>query len=353
MGLLCIFWLFESWDAKKKPNTFEIMFLLFLFVRILSILFAQFPAVSYITLAKEALFYLGFFAMSYYLKVFTAKQRKQLLLVLITSGVIVSIVGITKFMLNDVARAESFTSGYMTFSNYLLAIFCFTISLDFREIDKKSKIFWVITVSLLLTGIVTSLGRTGVALAIFFIVVIAVMHFKTKILYLITAVILAALLSGVAIKCNHQEIQSRVQNVTKYSDRDIIYKGAKAVMAQHPWLGFGPMSFHEVFPFRNELVDKGVGSWHNDYVQMYMESGIFALMMYLVLLGSLVIKEFGNYRKIRTRLTYESGVSLGLLFALLSLYLTALTSGFIFSPVLSLLFAFLSRMLVQRSWRGK
>ena len=341
MTLLCIFWLFEKWDEKKKPNLFEIMFILLLFLRILSIFFAQYPSASYITFTREALLYVGFFAMNYYLRVFSTEQKKQLLMVMIVSGVVVSLVGITQFMLNRVARAESFTSGYMTFANYLLTIFSFTISMNISELKKNEKIAWTAGIALLLTGIVTSLGRTSVAIALVVAVGVAVMHFRSKIVYIVTAIVLAALLSGLAFKCNHQEIQGRIQNVAKYSDRDILYKGAVKVIGQHPYLGFGPTSFHEVFPYRDELVDKGVNSWHNDYLQMYIESGIFAFILYLLLLGSLFYKGFVHYRNIKDKGRYESGFALGLVLALVSLCLTAVTAGFIFSPVLSLLFAFL------------
>ena len=41
---------------------------------------------------------------------------------------------------------------------------------------------------------------------------------------------------------------------------------------QHPILGFGTRTFNETFLLHDQLVDRGVGGWHNEYLQVYLES---------------------------------------------------------------------------------
>jgi O-antigen ligase len=50
------------------------------------------------------------------------------------------------------------------------------------------------------------------------------------------------------------------------------------VYARHPFVGFGPRTFREVFPLMQQLADKGTSSWHNDFLQVYMESGLLGLI---------------------------------------------------------------------------
>ena len=58
---------------------------------------------------------------------------------------------------------------------------------------------------------------------------------------------------------------------------------------QHPIVGFGPRTFHEIFPLFDAMPIRGVGSWHNDYLQVYMESGLLGLLPQLWLVGTVII----------------------------------------------------------------
>ena len=56
------------------------------------------------------------------------------------------------------------------------------------------------------------------------------------------------------------------------------------LITRHPLVGFGPRTFTEIFPLFQEMPVKGVGSWHNDFLQIYMESGLVGLIALLWLI---------------------------------------------------------------------
>jgi O-antigen ligase len=69
------------------------------------------------------------------------------------------------------------------------------------------------------------------------------------------------------------------------SGRAVLWSTAWEMRAEHPLTGFGPRTFRSIFPAFDRLADKGVSSWHNDYVQVYMDSGLVALLPFLALIG--------------------------------------------------------------------
>ena len=72
--------------------------------------------------------------------------------------------------------------------------------------------------------------------------------------------------------------------------RDTIWRGALMLIGEHPFVGFGPRTFLSVFPLFDQMTVRGVSSWHNDYLQVYMESGLLGLLPLMWLVWT-VIKE--------------------------------------------------------------
>ena len=95
-------------------------------------------------------------------------------------------------------------------------------------------------------------------------------------------------------------IKEQVEKITYLADRDIIWLGAKEISLQHPLIGFGPRTFHQVFPFKERFSDKGIGGWHNDFLQIYFESGIIGLISFLVLLWVIIKSSFNQLRNKKT-----------------------------------------------------
>ena len=105
-------------------------------------------------------------------------------------------------------------------------------------------------------------------------------------------------------------------------------------MLKHTFLGFGPRTFQQIFPYTNEFSDKGIGGWHNDFLQVYFESGIAGLMTFLFLIFLIIYNGNISFK-------LNNICNPGIFLSLIGLILSAFTAGFITSVVLSIVFVFL------------
>ncbi len=331
---LIMLWLLEPNNEKKKSfGSIEIYFLVFVCIRILSIFFSEHFELSVHALYKDALFYIGFFPLVFYLKSFSQERKKRILEVFLLFSIVVALLGISKFLLEIKPRAESIVSGYASFSTFLLVGLAIYFSF-FSDLKKRIN-SWLVSFGgiLILLAIVLALGRAdlGIAIAIIFI---ATIQKKIQLKYLLPIVGMTALFSLFSFQQNSSEIKVRVSQPATMSDRDILWKSAFQLSGEHPLLGFGPRTFDKIFPNRDLLVDKDVGAWHNDYFAVYLESGILGLIIFL-LLGFIVIKN--GFKKFLFTNNWRWGVFI----SLVAMFLSAAMSGFVNNPILSLLFVFL------------
>lgn len=331
--LLVITWLADSKKNKLALNRIGFIFFAFISIRIISIVFSEYFLLSVHALYKDALYSIGFFAMASYIKSFSNNQRKNILELFLLFSVIVSLVGITKFMLGIKPRAESIVSGYATFSTYLLAGIAIFFSF-FSDLKKRiNPWFLVVSGILILLAIVLALSRAdlGIAIAIVFL---AALQKKMEWKYLLPVLFLTAILSLFSFQQNSGEIKSRLSQPATMSQRDVLWKSAFQLADEHPLIGFGPRTFEKIFPNRDQLSDKGVGGWHNDYLTVYLESGIVGLMVFLLLIYQIVKKGYQKF-------LFTDKWNWGIFISIIALLLSAGMSGFINNPILSLLFVFM------------
>lgn len=340
-GLLVLVWLFESNKSKIKAlDTLSYIFIVFVVIRILSAILSDFPESSNQIYYKDLLFFLSLFVFRYYLKVFDERKIRTIYYALVIAGIFIACIGLTRFLTGDVERAQSFTSGYSTFSSYLVSLIGFAVVLFKLIKAKKQRLLLAAGIVLMLSGIVTSLGRTNIIIAaIIFITGIIVIKIKVK--YAIALLLFAIGISLIAFQINVKEINQRIEEPAQLSDRDILLETARELFLkfEKPIIGYGPRTFHDVFTNREQLSDKGVGSWHNDFIQVYFESGLLGLTAFLVIIFFPLIKAVKCLRK--GRLSEDRKyILIGALLGLVGLVLSAMTAGFVNSPVLSILFAF-------------
>jgi O-antigen ligase len=316
----------------------SLLFSIFLLVRIASLIFSKYPDSSIPMLYKDGIFFLVFFSMSFYLKVFDQKKIKMIVLTFVIAAMIVALVGIVKFNLGLVHRAESFSSGYMAYSLYLLASLGIGLLLYNFISEKKYAAAWAAGIAVIVSGIVVSLGRTNIAFAIL-VFFVSLFFLKMNRPFSIIIVLLILVISFVSFQLNTKELNARIEQPTVMSDRDILWGSAEELILkfEHPLIGYGPRTFNEIFSERDKLQDVNVGSWHNDYIQLYLESGILGLLSYLILVGFtlfsalkfLIQKKAGGF---------ERSLLTGAVISVISLLLAAMTSGFINSPVIAVVF---------------
>jgi len=355
--LLTFMWLLERFSNKRKAfDFFGLLILLYGAARLISIIFSEFPEESIHSFYKEALFYFSFFSMSFYMKILDENYLRKIAYTFAIASAVVAVIGIIKFNLDFDYRASSFSSGYMAFSTYLLAglsILIFSIPL------KDVALNWLVRSfgsSFILTGIITSLGRVNLVVA-FLLFVFGVIIKKINFKELVVITILTSVLCSISFYNNSYRVfEYRINNPSLLSDRDIILKGAQDLFLEfkNPVLGYGPRSFHSIFPYTNELSDQRINSWHNDFIQLYFESGILGfLTLCLLIFTPLFLGIKFLLSKNKSNPLFKE-LMLGMVVSMVALMLAALSSVFINSPVLSLIFAFLlalqSAMLYKEGW---
>ena len=340
-GLLVLAWLFESNKNKFKAfDKITYIFIVFVLIRILSTLYSDYPDSSNQIYYKDSLFFSSFFAFGYYLKVFDKSKLRTIYYAFVIAAIVVAGIGLTKFLTCNVERAQSFTSGYSTFSSYLVSLIGFALIL-FKSIRaKRTRLLLAAGIILILSGIVTSLGRTNIVIAIL-IFAIGIVIIKIKVRYAVFLLLLAIGISGLSFQLNVKKINQRFETSNQLSDRELLLEKAKELFIKYekPLLGFGPRTFHDVFTKRERLIDKGVGSWHNDFIQVYFESGFLGLTAFLIVIFFPLINALKYLKHFRLS-EDENYILIGAILGIVGLVLSALTAGFINSPVLSILFAF-------------
>jgi O-antigen ligase len=345
-GLLVVLWLFESRENKKKAfDTAGRLILLFGIMRLVSVLLSSYPSESIQSLYKEALFYAGFFVFNFYIKIFYNRKLINLTLVFSGAAALVALSGLVLFNIGKVSRAQSFSSGYMAFSSYLMAVSALAVFL--YPLLKNKKDEWLLSAGLVLiySGIITSLGRANAAVAAAAFAAAVVLR-KVNIKHALVITAAVAAISWVSFLNNHQEVAQRIENPTGLSDRDVIYKTAGELLWQKPFFGFGPRTFRQVFTNWDLLGDKDIGSWHNDLMQMYFDGGIFGLITFILLVIIPLWHGFKVLRRPGIKSDYKHLLT-GTLFSIGALAVSSLASGFITSPVLSVLFAFQLALLCR------
>lgn len=337
-ALLFILWLFEK-NKLKSFDTLLYLVLGFGGVRLISVFFSEYFDSSLVAIQKELLFYTTIIATFYYIKTFSRREISKLIEIFIHFGTIVAIIGFVLYSMGKYHRAQSFGSGYATFSTYLVVVLVFILSVHNWFKGNKRSLLWIIETALILAGLVLAMGRADLAIGVMLGLAIVFLK-RVPIKKIIPAVILSVLLVYVGLQFNPGESAQRMANPTTLSDRDILYQGFFQLADEHPLFGFGPRTFHDIFPLKDKLADKGVGSWHNDYVQTYLESGIFALLILFGLIFTIFSKS--NWVILKPKKLMNLGEEkIAIIFGIIALLSSGLTGVFLYSPILSILFAYL------------
>lgn len=341
LAVLIIFWLFGK-DKVKAFDPISMLFASFVLIRIISIFTSEYTGLSYPALYKEALFFLGFFALSYHLKKYEYRKKEMLIEIFVYTSVLVSLIGITLFVLGIKHRAQSYMSGYATFSTYLL--FAFSFFLYLVNCKKNLKTWHIVLIgSIILTGIVLALSRTDVGIAAM-VILAALIFRKIKFLTITMIVVITALACFGAFSVNSSEFKVRVKQPATLSDRDILWKTAYERSGEHIILGHGPRTFDSVFTHRDKLADKGIGGWHNDYIAVFIESGALGLLAFLLFIAYILKQNIVYYYKNKT--VEPAGTFFWVLLVCISAnMLSAFFSGFIVNPILAKVFAFTVALL--------
>jgi len=351
VGVLAVLWIWKSIDTKElafKATPLDLPFLMFIAARILSILVSTDVRTSSVAFYTEVIFYVSFYLMTQLFDTADMQQLRLLIRSLLIAAAVASVIGMVKYASGVVPRASSTTAGYYTLGGYLCIVLTVALFLGTAKEFIPLRWIWMVSCVLLACGIIFTFDRlhwVGMAIVVLFVGVVK--ERRMLALFLVGGIALAILSPSVAAR-----LDDLVHVFSRSSDRDVLWRGAFAIWDQHPILGFGPRTFREIFPFWDQVADKGIGSWHNDFLQIYMESGIVGLSSLLWLFAS---ASYVGVKTLRSPLLPEGirPLCAGLLCSVALMFLVGgvidLLVGLLFRIILALLALMAARYLPQKN----
>ncbi len=283
LAALCIAKVVRSSPATFQRTSLDLPMAVFIIGRVVSIIFSTHPAVSVSALYIEIIFYAAFFVFTNTLQVDKQNETIILVQILLLAAVVAAGIGIIKYGFGISKRASSLTSGPYTFSLYLIAVLPFALFLVKDSRVFRNARYAYAAIGIIIMGIVFSLNRLHwVAMAATLVFTAAIT--KDRIPLAVLALVLAT--SILAIPEVAQRAYLTITVFSHTGGRDTLWQGAGMIYAEHPFVGFGPRTFREIFPLMSKLWDPRTGSWHNDFLQVYMESGLVGLVPFIWLIGA-------------------------------------------------------------------
>lgn len=312
--------------------------------KIISSILSDYSEISLGALFKEIFFFLSYFAFTHYLYFMNEEKKLLLLKSFLYGGIMIAVIGIIKYNLGSL-RAESITSGSATFSVFITVITGIIIFLKDKLLLWKNIFFEILLVTILLSATTLTFAKANIIISLLILFVYLIFR-KISFSVVIISLALATLVVLFSMNNNSKYFTNNLQD-EKYlfSNRDLIWKGALSIALDKPLLGHGVGTFKETYPLWDQLNDKGVGNWHNQFIQIYLETGVIGLFIFLLLIFY-IYKNWQAMLSVKNEDDYSLIVN-SLIVGITSLLLTSLATNFISSVILSVVFTFLFTLILS------
>lgn len=321
-------------ELVKLPLFYPI--LLFMVLRLLSIVFSEDYQVSASEWQKWWL-PLTYFVVG--LNTNRLEKAKGMVWVLVMAGGLVGIFATLKYFLSDVERASSTTGAHDTLANYLVFTGCLLLS----QIAVNPKPLWrqlkAIVLLPLLFGLILTFARAAYLTC--FIVAGAVGFLKKRELVLVFGALIVVFVVLWAVGPPIIKDRLTLSNPLFSSERDILWRAGFEVLKETPPWGHGASSFDFTFSpeYREQLIDKKIGNWHNLYLEMVLDSGYLTLLVLLWILVRSFRFDLRQYRKRRgSEELFLSGLALGKMLTVISLLIMGMFAVVLSDPIISMFF---------------
>ncbi len=344
--LLILFWLSSIIQGKRSYSleTFiGIAVVCLIFFRLLSVPFSVDFKAS-LKASGKVFFYLIFFVILDNIDLRDKSKLRRLLSIFFYTAVLAASYGTGKYLLSKESRIMSTTGGWGTLGMYLTAVFAPVLYLGGSRQWFSGRLIWWIGICIILTGIILTFGRIHWLITFLFVLLVGLRR-ERKILVL-SILVLCFLFFF------HRPFRERILTLRhplrESSGRDVLWQDAMNKLGQRPVVGYGLNTFKKVFTSFDSSADKGVGTWHNEFLQMYMESGLPGFLAFLGLFLTIFLTLLKLKKTIKDSFYLDLGVALGLSF--LAFFLTCFTGGFMLDPNTSLQFFILAGILGKISY---
>lgn len=317
-------------DFSLKTHYLFVPIALWILLRIVSIIFSTSPELSQKGWEKVWIPLLYFPVASLAIR---EKRVKLILFLLLGSSVLATFWGSYQVLTGVQLRAASLSSGYYTLGVHLCLVLALLLSY-LAETHKKDKpLFLYLCGVILVTGIFFTYARACYLAAVGTILILTIFRQKKFFLFLVPLLLLFYL--------GPQERFSRLDKfgqVDYSTGRLQIWQAGLSKLPETPLFGYGPNTFKTVYPeeLKSKLTDQKVKSWHNDFLQIFLESGPLALLSYLLILLAFVKSSWKNYRALSPSLS--SALQLGVILIILDWVWIGLFANLAGDPLNSVLF---------------
>ena len=280
-------------NAKPFQRTpLDLPYAVFVAGRIMSIAFSRYPAESIAALHREYFFYIVFFLVTQTVRHKKVAVSRTMVHVLVAAGVLAGFIGTAKVLLFNDMRASSTTAGPYTLGAYLCPVLALAILFVLRNKRGIAAAWRWMAPAAIILGIIFTYDRLHWAGMVVMLSLVGVFSRRRRLFYMVA--------SGFLIVLLFPSLRFRLDQTIDIKEfmagRDVLWRGALQLAGDHPLVGFGPRTFSHIFPLFDQMPVKGVGSWHNDYLQVYLESGLMGL---LPLLWILAVTMYTGWRVLR------------------------------------------------------
>jgi O-antigen ligase len=226
--------------------------------------------------------------------------RKTSILMLFL-GLILSAVAIVQFLVfQEEPRATFLTRTLLgAFLNVILIVLSARyILLESKKESQNHALFWSGCEIFFLTftlGIIRSRGALlgfGVGMSVLLFSAIKMQSRKTRIVYLIVLIACALLSANIGTSGEMVTRLAALQNpYSASSGRLDIWQGSWSMLQEAPWLGIGIGTYWLAWPPYHPFQDLSGGFFvHNDYLQIWIEAGLPALiLLFMIMLAVLAM----------------------------------------------------------------
>ena len=279
--LLCVLvWIVRSLQRRSSGVRLDALawaFIVFALARIVTVCTSVDVAESARIFRTELPFMLFFFAARAEFEDADLSRVTAIQRVLFWSAAAATVVALVKFAIDHQPRISSTTAGFYTLGGYLCAVLAIALTAGHQPAVHGPRWLWMCVCVLMLLGILMTQNRLHWVTAGMVLAVVGVLRERWLLAVGVLAALAALLLSSELAGRMH----ALVNLSSNMSGRDVIWRGARMLAFEHPLTGFGPQTFRTVFPLMADMPDKGVASWHNDFLQVYMDSGLLGLIPFL------------------------------------------------------------------------
>lgn len=278
--------------CELRGNPLLLPYTLFILARIAAIPLSIDPSMSAAAFRTEIPFYLFFYVVFCELRARPTERLRVLVHLLVAAAVVAVAIGFVRYAMGMDERLTSTTAGYYTLGMFLAAVFAMTFALGRRRELFPNRAVWLLLCLVMLVGLLFTFNRMHwVVAGLAALVVGAVRERRILIVLVVTGVAAIAALDPL-----RERFLQLLDAGAHMSGRDVIWRGAMMMIDERPIFGFGLRTFRQVFPLFDEAPDKGIGSWHNDYLQVYMDSGLIALIPFVAIIAVVFFMGWKNHR---------------------------------------------------------